>query len=124
MNITRHQLMGFGSTQHQATELTKALTPDGKQGRSNLYRLDEVLNAIALRLNNHRIRKNTRTALGQLQSALEELSINVVSVPFGADEDETSNAVKKLIKSASNPKTLKHKMQAAESRGKELASAK
>jgi hypothetical protein len=124
MNITRHQLMGFGATKHQAVELTKALPLMGKQGRSNLYSLLDVLQMIAVRLNNNRIRKSSRTALVQLQSALNELTINVVSVPFGAPEDEMTDAVKKLIKSASNPKTLKHKMKAAELKGKDLASAK
>jgi hypothetical protein len=54
---------------------------------------------------------------------LNELTINVVSVPFGAPEDEMTDAVKKLMKSASSPKALKHKMKAAELKGKELASA-
>jgi uncharacterized protein YqgV (UPF0045/DUF77 family) len=124
MNITRHQLMGFGATKHQATELTKALAPVGKQDRSNLYSLSDVLQAITTRLDNKRVRTSTRTALTQLQSDLDELSINVVSVPFGAPEDEMTDAVKKLMKSATNPKTLKHKMKAVELKGKELASAR
>jgi hypothetical protein len=124
MNITRHQLMGFGATQHQATEITKALTAVGKQGRSNLYRLSKVLEAIATRLSNNRIRTATRTALDKLQSKLNGLTADVVSVPFGAPEDDMSDAVKQLMRSASNPKTLKHKMKAAELKGKELASAR
>jgi hypothetical protein len=124
MNITRHQLMGFGATKHQATELTKALATVGKQGRSNLYALSEVMQAISAQRSNKRIRTNTRTALAKLQSTLNELSINVVSVPFGVPEDEMTDAVKKLMKSAANPKTLKHKMKAAELKGKELADAR
>jgi NAD(P)H-dependent flavin oxidoreductase YrpB (nitropropane dioxygenase family) len=124
MNITRHQLMGLGASRHQAAELTKALAPVGKQSRSNLYALSEVLQAIALRLSNKRIRTTTRTALAQLQSALNELTINVVSVPFGAPKDELTDAVKQLMKSAANPKTLKHKMKAAELKGKEFAGAR
>jgi hypothetical protein len=124
MNITRHQLMGFGATKHQAVELTKALPLMGKQGRSNLYSLLDVLQMIAVRLNNNRIRKSSRTALVQLQSALNELTINVVSVPFGAPQDEMTDAVKQLMRSVSNPKTLGHKMKAAELKGKDLASAK
>jgi hypothetical protein len=122
MNITRHQLMGFGATKHQAAESTKALATVGKQGRSNLYGLSEVLEAIATRLHNKRIRKTTRAALEKLQSTLEGLT-NVVSVPFGAPGDEMSDAVKQLMRSAANPKTLKHKMKAAELTGKALAHA-
>jgi hypothetical protein len=124
MNITRHQLMGFGATKHQATELTKALAAVGKQGRSNLYGLSEVMEVIAARLHNNRIRKTTRAALEELQATLEALTINVVSVPFGALGDEMSDAVKQLIRSAASPKTLKHKMKAAELKGKELAGAR
>lgn len=124
MNITRHQLMGFGATKHQATELTKALLSVGKQGRSTLYALSDVMQAIATRLLNKRIRSGTRNVLTQLQSALNELTINVVSVPFGAPEDEMTDAVKQLMQSASSPKTLKHKMKAAELKGKGVASAR
>lgn len=124
MNITRHQLMGFGATQHQATELTKALAPVGKQGRSNLYSLSEVMEAITTRLNNKRIRSSTRAALEKLQATLEALTTNVISMPFGAPDDEMSDAVKQLMRSAANPKTLKHKMKVAELKGKELAGAR
>jgi hypothetical protein len=124
MNITRHQLMGFGATKHQATELTKALAAVGKQGRSNLYGLNEVMEAIATRLHNKRIRKTTRADLDKLQATLEGLTIDVVSVPFGAPGDEMSDAVKQLMRSAASPKTLKHKKKAAELMGKELAGAR
>jgi hypothetical protein len=124
MNITRYQLMGFGATKHQATELTKALTPVSKQGRSNLYSLTEMGEAIASRLNNCRIRKATRTALEQLQTTLNGLTVNIVSVPFGAPQDEMTDAVKQLMRSVSNPKTLGHKMKAAELTGKAVANAR
>jgi hypothetical protein len=123
MNITRHQLIGLGVTKHQATELTKTLKPVAKQGQSNLYSLGKVLEAIATRLQNKRIRTITRAALEKLHTTLNDLAINVVSVPFGASEDEMSKSVKSLMKSASSSKTMKHKMKAAELTGKALAHA-
>lgn len=123
MNITRHQLIGFGCTKHQATELTKALAIAGKQKRSNLYRIAEVLQEVAAHLARRRIRKATRLALKAVQDVLVSLTDNVVSVPFGAPQTPATDAVKHLLKTASNPKTLKHKMQAAELKGKQLTHA-
>jgi hypothetical protein len=123
VNITRHQLIGFGCTKHQAAALTKGLTPVGKQNRSNLYSMTEVIEAIATHLARPRIRKTTRVALQTVQTTLMNLTVNVITVPFGAPQTDATDAVKQLLKSASNPKLLNHKMRAAEIKGKQLSHA-
>jgi hypothetical protein len=123
MNITRHQLVGFGCTKHQAAELTKSLDVAGKQDRCNLYRIPEILEAITLRISRPRIRKTTRAALRQMYETLAPLTSNIISVPFGAPQTEATEAVKQLLKSTCNPKLLTHKMKAAELKGKRLTHA-
>jgi hypothetical protein len=123
MNITRHQLVGFGCTKHQAVELTKSLSVAGKQDRCNLYCIAEILEMITLRISRPRIRKTTLTALQQVHETLTPLTNNVISIPFGAPQTETTEAVKQLLKAAFNPKLLTHKMKAAELKGKRLTHA-
>jgi hypothetical protein len=123
MNITRPQLVGFGCTKHQAVELTKSMNVAGKQNRCNLYCIAEILDVIAVRISQPRIRKTTRAALQQIHETLTGLNRNIISIPFGAPQTEATEAVKQLLKSASNPKLLTHKMKAAELKGKRLTHA-
>jgi hypothetical protein len=123
MNITRHQLVGFGCTKHQAVELTKSLSVAGKQDRCNLYCIAEILEAIILRISHPRIHKTTCAALQQVHETLVGLNSNTISIPFGAPQTETTEAIKQLLKSASNPKLLAHKIKAAELKGKRLTHA-
>jgi hypothetical protein len=121
MNISRHQLVGFGSTKTMATELTKKLKPTGKEKRSNLYSITDVIRSIQAKLGTPRIRKTTKAVLGDLVTSLQELPTNVIAIPFGAPKTETSEAVHHLLKSATSSKTTKHKMKAAELKGKRLS---
>jgi hypothetical protein len=121
MNISRYQLIGFGSTKSIATELTKRLKPVGKEKRSNLYGVADVIQAIQTKWHTPKIRKKTKAVLEQLLEALQELPSNVVAIPFGELKTENSEAVQHLLKSAKNPKTTKHKMKAAELKGKRLS---
>ncbi len=121
MNISRHQLIGFGSTKAIANELTKKLKPTGKEKRSNLYSIADVMRAIQIKLDAPRIRKATKTALEKVLVSLQELPSNIVSVPFGEPKTKNSEAVQHLLKSATSPKTTKHKMKAAELKGKRLS---
>lgn len=123
MNLTRNQLIGLGATKTLSQDLTKSLAVTQKQGRANLYRLSDILQAIDQRLGNQRIRQTTRQTLINLKSALSELGSNVIEVPFGAPTTEISSAAKKLLKSAQTPATTKHKLNAAELKGKRLSHA-
>ncbi len=121
MNISHHQLIGFGSTKAIANELTKKLKPTGKQKRSNLYSIADVMRSIQIKQDAPRTHKTTKAVLEKLLASLQELPSNVVSVPFGEPKTETSEAVQHLLKSATSPKTTKHKMKAAELKGKRLS---
>lgn len=123
MNLTRNQLIGFGATKTLSQDLTKTLTVIQNQGRANIYRLPDILQAIDQRLGNQRIRQTTRQTLINLKTALNSLDSNVIEIPFGAPSTETSSAAKKLLKSAQNPATTKHKLNAAELKGKRLSHA-
>lgn len=64
--ITRKQLKEQGASQYLAVDLTKRIEVLGKQGRSNLYSIDDVLTEAESKLAQKRIRLSTRLVLGKL----------------------------------------------------------
>lgn len=121
MNVTRHQLIGLGATRYLAIVLTRELLPVGKEKRSYLYQMADVIRSIQAKQERPKTRKKTKATLEKLLQFLQKLSSNVVSIPFGTPKTSTSKAVKHLLKSATNPKTTQHKMKAAELKGKRLS---
>lgn len=121
MNVTRYQLIGLGATCYLAILLTRELSPVGKEKRSHLYQMADVIRSIQTKQKQSRTRQKTKATLEKLLQSLQTLSLNVVSVPFSTPKTSTSKAVKHLLKSATNPKTTQHKMKAAELKGKRLS---
>lgn len=120
MNVTRYHLIGLGLSAYQATQLTKPCAVQGKGGRQNLYNVNDVIEQIDTQLE-RRIRKVTKAALHEAMKSLRSMQGSVVPLPFGAAENETSSAVKHLMKSLDNPKTELHRMKALEIAGKHTA---
>jgi 3-dehydroquinate dehydratase len=123
MNITRYQLIGLGLSAYQSTQITKLCPIQGKSKRQNLYATGDVIQQISTRLQ-QRIRKITKVILQRVLESLQEMTANVVAVPFGTANSETSAAVKDLLKSLKNPITEPHRLKALEITGKHAAHAR
>ncbi|NJM67562.1 MAG: hypothetical protein HC851_18760 [Acaryochloris sp. RU_4_1] len=119
MNLNRHQLMGTGLSAYQATQITKPCPPQGKSGRKNLYAASDVMQQIHIRLQ-QRIRKTTKAILVKALELLQDLTANVVSVPFGTDSS-IMGAAKRLLRSVNNPQTEIHRLKVLEIAGKHAA---
>src|SRR6476646_301572 len=76
VTITRKQIQALGATHYIAQAITKALTPVGRQGRSFLYAISDVLNSVDS-YGKRSIRQPTRKLLQSLHIELIKLDLNI-----------------------------------------------
>ncbi|MEB3355145.1 MAG: hypothetical protein VKK04_00255 [Synechococcales bacterium] len=74
--ITRKQLKSYGASDYLVRCLTKAIAPQGKQGRSNLYSVSEIITEID-EYSKRRIREATRELLKVIRAELLKISLDI-----------------------------------------------
>ncbi|MGJ3245062.1 MAG: hypothetical protein ACFE0I_03185 [Elainellaceae cyanobacterium] len=75
---TRNKLKEFGASDYLARSITKSLSPVGKQGRSNLYLVAEIIAAIDAYFQ-RRIRNSTKDCLHLIRAELLKIDAGITS---------------------------------------------
>lgn len=92
---TKQQLIGYGLSEYQASTITKGLTPVGKEKRSNSYSLTDAIASIKERLENRKIKAQTRQVLDIVLEMLIQRLNNVIPAPFNKGTDPELSKISK-----------------------------
>lgn len=98
---TKQQLIGYGLSEYQATTITKGLIPVGSERRKKVYSLSDAIAAILERLENRRIKAQTRQSLEVVLNALRQRLNNVVPASFVKGTDPVLSKLAKQALDAS-----------------------
>ncbi len=97
---TRSQLQGYGLTRYQSIKVTHSIIPISRQGRTYIYRVNDVISTIRNTLENPRLKPITKRQLTTLLDSLLERLGNVIPLAYNlasANHPEIGELTKQLI---------------------------